>query len=190
MNKDNADAAENFRLITEAYEVLGNYRLRKLYDRGIIHTAGKEYSHHAAPEKKTEAYDDIADHDHDNPTTKFYKSRLRRQHTPTGQKIYDFDEWTSQHYSTTFNDSKKGRQRYDIKMNRNFNASKENEVSNLTITVIVGIGIIIFLAELSRMSNLDEDRNKAKQKEVMEMIRKEKIDEKRKEWEKIREKEK
>lgn len=31
-NKDSYSAAEKFRDITEAYEVLGNFRLRKLYD--------------------------------------------------------------------------------------------------------------------------------------------------------------
>lgn len=33
-NKDSVNALNKFRDITEAYEVLGNYKLRKLYDKG------------------------------------------------------------------------------------------------------------------------------------------------------------
>lgn len=35
-NKSDDSAAEKFRNVTEAYEVLGNYRLRKLYDKGKV----------------------------------------------------------------------------------------------------------------------------------------------------------
>lgn len=153
MNKDNANAAEKFRLITEAYEVLGNYRLRKLYDRGIIHTAGKDYAHHAAPEAKTQAYDDISDHPHDDPSTKFYKSRLRRQHT--GQKIYDFDEWTKNHYSDTFNNSKKGKNRYDGKRVRNEQDAASRPSFDMSIIILVGVVFFMVIAELSVMGNLD-----------------------------------
>lgn len=32
----NADAVEKFRAITAAYEVLSNYRLRQMYDKGLL----------------------------------------------------------------------------------------------------------------------------------------------------------
>lgn len=35
-NEGSADAAEKFRDITDAYEVLGNYKLRRLYDKGML----------------------------------------------------------------------------------------------------------------------------------------------------------
>lgn len=35
-NKGSDDAAKKFRDITAAYEVLGTYRLRKLYDKGFL----------------------------------------------------------------------------------------------------------------------------------------------------------
>lgn len=35
-NKGNAESVEKFRAITSAYEVLSNYRLRRLYDKGIV----------------------------------------------------------------------------------------------------------------------------------------------------------
>jgi DnaJ family protein C protein 30 len=89
-------ASEKFRAISEAYEVLGTYRLKKMYDKGIIHTAGSEFSHHSKAQEKTQPYD-VEDELNDDDTTRFYKSRLRREHTGKS-KIYDFDEWTSAHY--------------------------------------------------------------------------------------------
>lgn len=37
-NKGSEDAAQKFRDITAAYEILGNYRLRRLYDKGSFDT--------------------------------------------------------------------------------------------------------------------------------------------------------
>lgn len=88
-NKESELAAEKFREITEAYEVLGNFRLRKLYDKGIIHTASDNYQR---PEPRHEP-------DENDPTTRFYKARMKKEHkTAQGKNIYDFDEWTAAHY--------------------------------------------------------------------------------------------
>lgn len=66
INKDDEFAAEKFREITEAYEILGNFRLRKLYDKGIIHTASEKYSQkHTDPDPE------------EDPTTRFYKGFLQ-----------------------------------------------------------------------------------------------------------------
>ena len=96
MNKDSVSAADNFRAITEAYEVLGNYRLRKLYDRGIIHQAGKDFSRHSSDQ--TQPYDESVEREMDDASTRFYKSRLSKHHTSGSHKIYDFDEWTAGMY--------------------------------------------------------------------------------------------
>lgn len=91
-NGDCLEAADKFRQITEAYEVLGNFRLRKLYDKGMLHTAGENY--HKVNESPEE----------DDATTRFYKARMKNT---TGKgatggsgrtPIYDFDEWTNSHY--------------------------------------------------------------------------------------------
>ncbi|KAF2878998.1 hypothetical protein ILUMI_27180 [Ignelater luminosus] len=77
-------AAQKFRDITEAYEVLGNVRLRKLYDKGVSHIGI-----------------DISTED---PSAKFYRSREHRTRPPTTGRtpIYDFDEWSKSHYGATF----------------------------------------------------------------------------------------
>lgn len=41
-NEDSEDAATKFREVTEAYEILGNYSLRKKYDKGIPITKVKK----------------------------------------------------------------------------------------------------------------------------------------------------
>uniref|UniRef100_A0AAG5CWH2 J domain-containing protein n=1 Tax=Anopheles atroparvus TaxID=41427 RepID=A0AAG5CWH2_ANOAO len=92
-NKGSDSAAEKFRDINAAYEVLGNYRLRKLYDKGILHTAGRHYAN--------EAPSAAADQPEDDAQTRFYKKRMTRTHAPTMSgrtPIYDFDEWSRSHY--------------------------------------------------------------------------------------------
>jgi DnaJ family protein C protein 30 len=108
-NKGSEEAAQKFRDITEAYEVLGNLRLRKLYDKGILHTAGPQYAQDA--EETT----------HDNES-KFYKSREQRSRAPppTGRTpIYDFDEWTHMHYGTSFARREAAKARYARKIGKN-----------------------------------------------------------------------
>ncbi|KAK9872011.1 hypothetical protein WA026_015257 [Henosepilachna vigintioctopunctata] len=76
------EASQKFRDISEAYEVLRNVRLRKLYDKGLF------------PNTSSIADDNI---------NKFYKSRNNRSQQPaTGRTpIYDFDEWSRSHYGAT-----------------------------------------------------------------------------------------
>ncbi|XP_055378002.1 dnaJ homolog subfamily C member 30, mitochondrial-like isoform X2 [Condylostylus longicornis] len=101
-NKGSDDAAKKFREITAAYEVLGNLRLRRLYDKGIIHTAGAQY----ASEPQFEE---------DDPQTKFYKAREKRAEVPHAEgktTIYDFDEWSQAHYGSTFDRKQKAKKRH------------------------------------------------------------------------------
>lgn len=110
-NKDVAEAAEKFRQVTAAYEVLGNFRLRKLYDKGILHTAGEQFA--GTPMEPVVE---------DDPTTKFYKSRLKRSETPLEAEktstVYDFDEWSKEHYSSKVEQKKKSREKHQLKQNR------------------------------------------------------------------------
>lgn len=118
-NKNDESAADRFREITEAYEVLGNYRLRKLYDKGIVHTAGSQYSHHSTKEDRTQPYDDSGVKESDHITTKFYKSRLRDEHLKMGNsKIYDFDEWTAGHYGASMKKNAAGKIMRDKRADR------------------------------------------------------------------------
>ncbi|KAJ6634778.1 DnaJ like subfamily C member 30, mitochondrial [Pseudolycoriella hygida] len=107
-NEGSVEAAEKFRAINAAYEILGNYKLRRLYDKGIVHTAGAQYRD--VEEETAEVPDDAQ--------TKFYKRHMKRTEAPHASgrtPIYDFDEWNSQHYGATFKRSQSAKQRYNVK---------------------------------------------------------------------------
>jgi DnaJ family protein C protein 30 len=162
------EAADKFREITDAYNVLGmqfimklikisyliifagNYRLKKLYDKGIIHTAGKEYAQHAT--SRTQAYD-TENEENDDPQTKFYKARMKHQKS----KIYDFDEWTEGHYGKMFDEKQKQKKKAAQMQYRELR--QHDSISNRNISFITLITIFVFglIAELST-TNLDKDK--------------------------------
>ena len=84
------DAKGKFRDVSEAYEILGNYKARKQYDRGMsargtVRSTYKEYK--------------------EDPHMAFYKSRMDKYPKPirrVDNQIYDFDAWTRAHYGKTF----------------------------------------------------------------------------------------
>lgn len=105
-NKGSETAAESFRDITAAYEILGNLKLRKLYDKGILHTAGPQYAQQEDDDMQME----------DDAQRGFYQSRERRAKppTPTGRSpIYNFDEWTRAHYGASFARRAEAKARYE-----------------------------------------------------------------------------
>ncbi|PZC83455.1 hypothetical protein B5X24_HaOG207438 [Helicoverpa armigera] len=85
-------SAKKFRAISEAYEVLGNIKLKKMYDKGLLGGRMPRVEYEPEPEPT-------------DPTLKFYKSRGHRRAVPTmdgRQPIYDFDSWAKNHYGTLF----------------------------------------------------------------------------------------
>jgi DnaJ homolog subfamily C member 30 len=154
-NVDNEFAAEKFREITEAYEVLGNFRLRKLYDKGIINTAGEKYAQKQPSHEEEE----------NDPTTRFYKARMKKEHaTATGRTpIYDFDEWTQNHYGKSFEQQ----QRLKTKTRTTERKTVENKHSSQK-ELIVGVVVVLIIIAMM-MGNAggnDVDRLKDKKKET------------------------
>ncbi|XP_053617710.1 dnaJ homolog subfamily C member 30, mitochondrial-like isoform X2 [Plodia interpunctella] len=99
---DDEASAKKFRAITEAYEVLGNIKLKKMYDRGLIvgrHSTSR-VDYHGEPEPT-------------DPNLKFHKSRAKRHVAPTldgKMPIYDFDAWAKNHYGDLFKKAKYDRE--------------------------------------------------------------------------------
>ena len=56
-NKDNVEATERFREITEAYSVLGQYEQRRRYDKGLLHGYAPPHVRQQATIKKKPIYD-------------------------------------------------------------------------------------------------------------------------------------
>ncbi|XP_046386344.1 dnaJ homolog subfamily C member 30, mitochondrial [Ischnura elegans] len=140
------DASATFRDITAAYEVLGNYKLRKLYDRGLLHTAGA----------------DQAAHVHENPEDRFYQSRASR-HTappPSGQTpIYDFDEWARQHYGRSFAKRTAAKARW--MESERYKVEKEGDIqSETTMYLILTSLALVILFTFSVSETHDVDRSK------------------------------
>ncbi|XP_065172735.1 dnaJ homolog subfamily C member 30, mitochondrial-like, partial [Atheta coriaria] len=94
-NSESEDHIKKFREVTAAYEVLGNVKLRRLYDKGMMHVGSDTRPHAGAWRVKED----------DDPSLKFYRSRdvKSRPPPPTNNiPVYDFDEWSKQHYGATF----------------------------------------------------------------------------------------
>lgn len=143
-NKGSEDAAEKFRAITEAYEVLGNLRLRRLYDKGILHTAGAQFAHNA--EETTQS----------DFESKFYKSREKRSKAPppAGKTpIYNFDEWTYMHYGAAFARREEAKARYASKVRRSI-GDRHFFFSEL---LLIGVTLILTLVSFSYMKNKNYD---------------------------------
>lgn len=133
VNKDLA-AKQKFREVSEAYEILGNYKNRRQYDRGM--TA-------RGINLKTGTKDDEKDIEH----MAFYKSRMRNYSRPvqTGHsKIFDFDAWTRAHYGETLKRTILRKQKnVDFKLHLENNQSFDQRQM---ISLYFGLSMLVLLA--------------------------------------------
>ncbi|KAG4071323.1 hypothetical protein HA402_004027 [Bradysia odoriphaga] len=135
-NEGSIDAAEKFRDISNAYEILGNYKLRRLYDKGIIHTAG---AHYKDVEETVEEVKDDAQ-------TRFYKRHMKRTEAPTATgrtPIFNFDEWNSQHYGKAFERRQAARKKFYGMPNERL---RQENSGKYEVTIFGGmVAIFLFL---------------------------------------------
>ncbi|XP_063697148.1 dnaJ homolog subfamily C member 30, mitochondrial [Culicoides brevitarsis] len=156
-NKDNPDAVEKFREISESYEVLGNFNLRKLYDKGILHTASPQYAQQAARETPPEEEED--------PTTRFYRMREKRTVTPTtpGETVYDFDEWTKQHYGRNFDRKMKQKAAYDRQMAKKQDRIEQDQMTKFFVGLFFMMAVVAVFIPMTfdePYVNMDNDKKK------------------------------
>lgn len=132
MNKEDAAAAEKFRDITTAYEVLGNLKSRKVYDRGLFVGANDEIY---TPEET----------DYNIQHASFHKQRNKpiRQRPTEKYANYDIDEWTRAHYSSTFSSSYKYKTAESENIKREEDSLQEQK-SVLEMVTVAGIILVIF----------------------------------------------
>ncbi|TMW53124.1 hypothetical protein DOY81_001852 [Sarcophaga bullata] len=166
-NQGCESAAIKFREITQAYEVLGNFKLRRLYDKGIIHTAGSQYA------QRTDDAKVVEDEVEDDPSTKFYKSRFTKStvaDTDGRTPIYDFDEWSKAHYGKSFERRKAAKAKYD----RSQAQEKEHAFIAQNEILLFGIAFICVLVYLKFMAESSYDTPKERAIKAAEEKRKEK----------------
>ncbi|OXA52805.1 dnaJ homolog subfamily B member 9 [Folsomia candida] len=137
-----------FREISTAYEVLGNLKLRKMYDKGYlpVGTSGSTYQN-IRDDPTREPVTDFGEH--------FRQERSERkqgQPPPSGRSAaYDYDEWTRMHYSDTFTRSRSRIHEYQWIEYQKRKAAQEQQDPVIrmfaAITLIVLCSIMFNLAE-------------------------------------------
>lgn len=143
-------AKKKFRDISEAYEIVGNYKFRRQYDRGMTARGVINVKHNEKSSSSVnDDYYDDNDDDKNIEHMAFYKSRMRNYPKPVrtaNSKIYNFDEWTRAHYGDSFQRTVLRKQKnikFQEKMVEDHNDSlKVNE----EITLLIGMATVIFLA--------------------------------------------
>lgn len=138
-DKNDSELAKiKFQTISEAYEVLYNYQTRKRYDRSILVNQNIQ--------KNT-------------PKTNYtYASTYNSKINPMGNRYFNFDEWTRQHYGETFNKRKK-REKI-IKTNINIDEKKEKSQEMAIIFSAISIIAIYLIIQSNTDDNYDEPKKK------------------------------
>lgn len=168
-NKGCVDAADKFRDINAAYEILGNFKLRRLYDKGrcfclysfdvkvknatvfrpgIVHTAGPQYRD----------VDEPIVEEPDDPQTKFYKQHMQRTQKPHASgrtPIYNFDEWNNQHYGKAFERSQAARKKHRNRPTEEVREANSIKYEVLILGGMLGFTIFIYLMVLFDKENPD-----------------------------------
>ncbi|XP_008470446.1 dnaJ homolog subfamily C member 30 isoform X2 [Diaphorina citri] len=161
-NKGSEAAAKKFREITAAYEVLGNIRTRKLYDRGLANT---EIIYETPTGAAT--HDDSKENGSAFNKTRQAKkpSKVYKGHT----EQYNFDEWTRAHYSASFSKINESRQQREVK-ERMETFSKEEQRSFSLMDPLMFVIVSIVMIQIFFTSDYDDatlvDRRKLAQAEA------------------------
>lgn len=146
LNKGNDSAGEKFKDITTAYEVLGNLKNRKLYDRSLM--VGTYEPIYTADEPTDNAVQHASFHKHRNkPNTQ--RTNIKSVH-------YDIDEWTKSHYRETFTNSYNTERERRANVRERYYYEADNKKS--WHFIIFFTGLIIFGFVLEQRKNREFDR--------------------------------
>lgn len=144
------EAKAKFRNITDAYEILGNYKSRKMYDRGM--RPGPRHMDHREPEERRE----------EDAQTRFYKSRLRRTQVTARDgrvPIYNFDEWARAHYGNLFDQNIRAREAVERNERRREREHLELQNDKFWIPIVL---VFFTLAAVVFTSSIDHDYDRNK----------------------------
>ncbi|XP_064101397.1 dnaJ homolog subfamily C member 30, mitochondrial-like [Macrobrachium nipponense] len=135
------DGSLKFREITEAYEVLGNFQKRRMYDKGVfsIDTA-------ATPEEAEEY------------SSKFYESRKNRGKMPSSGRtpIYNFDEWSKLHYESSLDRKQQAKIRYAEFIKTQAEIKEEKKSYAAVYIILILFWIFLFRVSLSNEVDVPE----------------------------------
>jgi len=134
---------EKFRDISTAYEVLGNPRLRRLYDRGLLSDEQPDASINYPTESGWSGGGGSAE---DNERTK--------------QTVKTFDQWAQDHTTEAFQRSRYDREtaaKKDYAKSKTGSDKAENKVFVLLIVVV--FGVIIFAPDFRKNERSDKKKS-------------------------------
>lgn len=129
-NQGSKEAAEKFQSISRAYEVLGNFHRRRLYDKGLIVDTKTEKSARTS-----------------------HESNYHKQRPPTAGRspMYDFDEWARAHYGKSF--ARRSTARNDHKKEHDIYSSSKRDQAMLVMILLL---LIAFMITAAMKQDLDE----------------------------------
>ncbi|XP_059619524.1 dnaJ homolog subfamily C member 30, mitochondrial [Phlebotomus argentipes] len=159
-NKGSEEAVTKFRDITAAYEILGTYRLRRLYDKGVLQTSA------VAPEAQESDFKSPSDvNPDDDAQTKFYKSRFKRSEVPHDQSIYNFDEWTRQHYGNSLDRHQRAKKKHNnfIKKHKAHSSYLQLEAFLLAASILFALIYFVCQDEAQNDRVLEKPRKEPKE---------------------------
>ena len=141
VNGQNEEAAVKFRQITAAYEVLGNIKLRKMYDRGLL------------PREST-FYPDTTGEDFEEKKPSSPYKRTRSQPMTGRTEHYNFDEWARLHYGYAMNRKQTAKASKAAQEAQRIDLKAESQTDKLLALVVIGI---LTLFGLNYAGHIDSD---------------------------------
>lgn len=140
-NKGSEEAANIFRDITSAYEVLGNVRQRRLYDSG------------SSPIQKSPQYTTYRPFETMNTKNDLYKANVRN-------RDYNFDKWSKAHYSNIYQRQYTSREILNHRKINEEHSMRQNRYS--TLTAIVSISILTLMVMLDYLKEMINEQKRIK----------------------------
>lgn len=139
------EANVKFRQITAAYEVLGNIKLRKLYDKGIL--------------PHNTIYPDEPGMDFEKKESEIKSPFRKERYQPASGRtnIYDFDQWARLHYGSTMSRRTAAKDRWQSREAVNHEIKANEQTDNLVGFALLAIGLLTGLHFLGT-SNHDEPK--------------------------------
>lgn len=135
---------EKFREITTAYEVLGNPRLRRLYDRGLLSDEQPDASIHY-PTESGGGSSGYSDED---------REKIKAS-------VKTFDKWAEDHVSEAFHRTRHQREALRMKQGAKIHADSSTTDSKvLIIALVVCIVVFSLLPQFNQKEKSSDDKKK------------------------------
>ncbi|KAH9492181.1 hypothetical protein Btru_026502 [Bulinus truncatus] len=151
-----------FTEINEAYEVLGNIRKRRMYDKGVYSPQQMSHTHREDTSSSENEKEDYTDAYRQNNNFQ----RGFRPPPPRGRsKIYNFDEFYRQHYND-IRERRASEYQEFLRYQETQRQYRKNQANQLPLSLILGFWTALFAAAILFRENYDRDLISTKQRKM------------------------